>query len=80
MGSPADPWRTAEAWLHHRRVDGLQVHGQTSRAAVADLADVSPYNSTCCPRCVRLYTHRKAPGLPKGTRVMFSPAQLLYDH
>ena len=40
MGSPADPWRTAEAWLHHRRVDGLQVHGQTSRAAIADLADV----------------------------------------
>jgi hypothetical protein len=22
MGSPAYPWRTAEAWLHHRRVDG----------------------------------------------------------
>src|SRR6266568_8394030 len=40
MGSPAYPWRTAEAWLHHRRVDRLQVHGQTSRAAVADLADV----------------------------------------
>src|SRR5258708_40277897 len=40
VGRAANSWRTAEAWVQGRRVDGLQVHDPTPRTAIADLADI----------------------------------------
>jgi hypothetical protein len=37
---PAYPWRTAEARVRDRRVDGLQIHDQATRATIANLADI----------------------------------------
>jgi hypothetical protein len=40
VGRPAHPWRSVEARIRDRRVDGFQVHDPTSWAAIADLADI----------------------------------------
>jgi hypothetical protein len=40
VGRSANSWRTAQAWVQGRRVDGLQVHNATPRTAIADLADI----------------------------------------
>src|SRR5262245_20510362 len=37
---PAHPWRTAEAWVRSRRVDGVQVHDPTPQTAIPDLGDI----------------------------------------
>ena len=38
----SDPWRTPDAWVRSRSVDGFQIHGATFEAAVAKLEDISP--------------------------------------
>src|SRR4030095_8213434 len=55
MGRPAHPRRAAHAWLRGRGVDRLQVHGQTPRTAIADVADIPAqpceYNCGGRPLC-----------------------------
>src|SRR5215510_4299423 len=40
VGRPTHPWRTAEAWVRSRRVDGVRVHDPTPRTAIPDLGDI----------------------------------------
>jgi hypothetical protein len=40
VGRPAHPRRAAQAWLRGRRVNRLQIHDQTPRTAIADVADI----------------------------------------
>ena len=59
MGRPAHPWRTAEARIRDRRVDGLQIHDPAPRAAIADLANIpaQPCRRHCGNRSLRGSNH-----------------------
>src|SRR5450631_4416251 len=39
--SAPDPWRIADARVRSRPIDGLEIHGATFEAAIADLEDIS---------------------------------------
>src|SRR5262249_41955548 len=47
VGRPAHPRRTTQTWLRGRRVDRLQIHDQTPRAAIADVADIPAQPCEC---------------------------------
>jgi Integrase core domain len=40
VGRPTHSWRTAQARVRDRRVDGLRIHDSAPRAAIADLANI----------------------------------------
>src|ERR1035437_6365215 len=46
VGRVPDPWRTADARVRSRPVDGLEIHGASSQPAVSNLEDISSKSRT----------------------------------